>query len=274
MTRVLAVALERYGRLHYFSPGELEVKVGDKVLVVVGEASEVAEVVWPVQELPGDMPGLQAIQALATEADVARASRVRRRRGEAAAVARAAIRARELPMKLCGAEFLEDRGRFLFYFTAENRVDFRDLLRDLSSELGARVEFRQIGARDEAKLQGGLGPCGRDLCCANFLKDFEPVSIRMAKDQGLPLNPLKISGACGRLMCCLKYEHSLYQDFKAVAPDMGTQVSTAEGPGVVVDYQVPAERVVVQLAESGRQCTCPLRDVARSREAYEQRYGC
>jgi cell fate regulator YaaT (PSP1 superfamily) len=134
------------------------------------------------------------------------------------------------------------------------------------------VELRQVGPRDEARLQGGIGPCGRDLCCATFLKDFEPVSVRMAKDQDLPVNPLRIAGACGRLMCCLKYEHPLYQDFHASAPHLGDQVETPEGPGVVTGHNVPGDKVVVKLTADGRKCACTRASVCGSRQAYEARY--
>jgi cell fate regulator YaaT (PSP1 superfamily) len=135
------------------------------------------------------------------------------------------------------------------------------------------VDLRQLGPRDEARVQGGIGPCGRDLCCATFLKDFEPVSVRMARDQDLPLNPLKISGACGRLMCCLKYEHPLYQEFKATAPAVGERVETPDGPGRVVAHQVPADAVVVRLQDTGRRCACPKADVCAPRQAHDAAYG-
>ena len=162
---------------------------------------------------------------------------------------------------------------FTIYFSAPHRVDFRALVRDLAGRLSGRVELRQVGPRDEARLQGGIGPCGRDLCCATFLKDFEPVSVRMAKDQDLPVNPLRIAGACGRLMCCLKYEHPLYQDFHANAPKVGEQVDTPEGPGVVAGHNVPGDKVVVKLTADGRKCACTRASVCGSRQAYEARYG-
>jgi len=147
-------------------------------------------------------------------------------------------------------DYVGSENVFIVYFSAPHRVDFRALVRDLGGRLHARVELRQIGPRDEARLQGGIGPCGRDLCCATFLKDFEPVSVRMAKDQDLPVNPLRIAGACGRLMCCLKYEHPLYQDFRKDAPPVGATVTTPEGPGTVLGHNVPSDTVVVKL--SGR----------------------
>src|SRR6266567_1710122 len=135
------------------------------------------------------------------------------------------------------------------------------------------VARRQVGPRDEARLQGGIGPCGRDLCCSTFLKDFEPVTIRMAKDQDLPVNPMRIAGACGRLMCCLKYEHPLYADFKDKAPRLGARVDSPEGAGVVVGYRVPADEVIVKVAETGSRCACPRASVCGSRQAYEATHG-
>ena len=163
---------------------------------------------------------------------------------------------------------------FTVYFSAPHRVDFRALVRDLAARLRARVELRQIGPRDEARLQGGIGPCGRDLCCATFLKDFEPVSVRMAKDQDLPVNPMRIAGACGRLMCCLKYEHPLYQDFKKKAPRPGTQVETPDGAG----HRRRAQRArptawSCKLAADGSTCACSVASVCGSRKAYDSMYG-
>jgi cell fate regulator YaaT (PSP1 superfamily) len=172
-------------------------------------------------------------------------------------------------MKVVGVDYL-DRSqprRVIVYFTAPHRIDFRELVRDLSRTLDVKVELRQLGARDEARAQGGIGPCGRDLCCATFLKDFEPVSVRMAKDQDLPVNPLKISGACGRLLCCLKYEHPLYQEFKASAPKVGSTVETPEGDGRVVGHNVPSDSVVVRLAASGQTCRCSRASVCAPRQA-------
>jgi cell fate regulator YaaT (PSP1 superfamily) len=163
--------------------------------------------------------------------------------------------------------------RTTIYFTAPHRVDFRSLVRDLGATLHCRVELRQLSARDSARVQGGIGSCGRDLCCATFLTDFEPVTIRMAKDQELPLNPLRISGACGRLMCCLKYEHPLYQQFQASAPPIGSRVSTPEGDGKVVGHSVPRDAVVVRMDADGSRCSCPRASVCAPRQAHEQRYG-
>ncbi len=163
--------------------------------------------------------------------------------------------------------------RKTIYFTAPHLDDFRSLVRDQGANLHCLVELRQQSARDSARVQGGIGSCGRDLCCATFLTDFEPVTIRMAKDQDLPLNPLRISGACGRLMCCLKYEHPLYQKFQASAPAVGTRVTTPEGDGRVVGHSVPKDAVVVRMDADGSRCSCSRASVCGPRQSHDERYG-
>ena len=266
---VCAVSFERYGRLYYLDPGEHAPRVGDLVLVPTDEGNEVAECVWAPQYVSEDVGGLPLLAGIATKDDVSRDERNRRRRADSKVAAKRLIREHGLPMKIVGVDYVAARNRVTIYFSAEGRVDFRALVRDLAKTLGARVELRQIGARDSARVQGGIGPCGRDLCCATFLKDFEPVSIRMAKDQDLPVNPLKISGACGRLMCCLKYEHPLYQEFKATAPKVGTVVESPDGPATVVGHNVPSDTVAVRVNETGRRCHCSVASVCGSRTEYE-----
>jgi len=267
----MAVSFERYGRLYYLDPGELTPRVGDKVLVPTDGGTEVAECVWSPAYADDDIGGLPRLAGLADEADLERDERNRQRRADAKVAAKRLIRQHDLPMKVVGVDYL-DRGeprRIIVYFSAPHRVDFRDLVRDMSRTLDTKVELRQLGARDEARVQGGIGPCGRDLCCATFLKDFEPVSVRMAKDQDLPVNPLKISGACGRLLCCLKYEHPLYQEFKASAPKVGSTVGTPDGDGRVVAHNVPSDSVVVRLSASGQSCRCSRADVCSPRRAFD-----
>jgi cell fate regulator YaaT (PSP1 superfamily) len=270
---VMAVSFERYGRLYYLDPGVHRPRVGDKVLVPTDDGPEVAECVWAPQYVTEEIGGLPLCEGIATAADLDRDEQNRQRRADARVIAKRTIRQHGLPMKVVGIDFVDRRADVdqlvIVYFSAPHRVDFRELVRDLARALRARIELRQVGARDEARLQGGIGPCGRDLCCATFLKDFEPVSVRMAKDQDLPLNPLKISGACGRLMCCLKYEHPLYQEFNAKAPATGTAVETPAGDGVVVGHNVPSDTVVVRLAASGRRCACSRADVCSPRQQYE-----
>src|SRR6201994_4683884 len=266
---MMAVSFERYGRLYYLDPGAYTPGIGDKVLVPTDSGPEVAECVWAPQWVSEEIDGLPVCEGLATDADLVRDEDNRRRRAEGRIAARRLIREHQLPMKVTAVDWLSEDNVFIVYFSAPHRVDFRALVRDLGGRLKARVELRQIGPRDEARLQGGIGPCGRDLCCSTFLKDFEPVSVRMAKDQELPVNPLRIAGACGRLMCCLKYEHPLYQDFKKKAPRTGSRVETPEGPGTVVGHSVPADKVVVKLSADGSTCACSVASVCGSRQAYE-----
>src|SRR3954463_13956938 len=268
---VMAVSFERYGRLYYLDAGDLTPRVGDKVLVPTDDGTEVAECVWAPQWVDDEIGGLPRLAGVATESDLTRDETNRRRRAEARVAAKKLVKQHDLPMKVVGVDYLDrsEPRRFMVYFSAPHRVDFRELVRDMSRTLDTKVELRQVGARDEARVQGGIGPCGRDLCCATFLKDFEPVSVRMAKDQDLPVNPLKISGACGRLLCCLKYEHPLYQEFKADLPARGSRVETPEGDGKLVGYNVPAGNVVVRLSASGQTCKCSKASVCAPRQSYD-----
>jgi cell fate regulator YaaT (PSP1 superfamily) len=273
---VMAVSFSRYGRLHYLDPGELSPEIGDKVLVPTDDGPEVAECVWPPQWVSEDVGGLPLCAGIATDEDLARDESNRAIRAEAKQTAKRLIRQHRLPMKVVGVDYTERRADIdrlvTIYFSAPHRVDFRALVRDLASALRARIDLRQLGDRDEARVQGGIGPCGRELCCATFLRDFEPVTVRMAKDQDLSVNPLRISGACGRLMCCLKYEHPLYQEFARTAPAVGEQVDSPEGPGTVVGHSVPSDSVVVRLAASGRTCQCTRASVCSPRQAYERHH--
>jgi cell fate regulator YaaT (PSP1 superfamily) len=270
---MMAVSFTRYGRLYYLDPGEHAPKVGDKVLFPTTAGDEVAECVWAPTYVSEEVGGLPVCAGFATSDHIERDERNRSRRAEARVAAKRLVRLHELPMKIVGVDYLDGDNSFVIYFSAPHRVDFRLLVKDLARNLNARIELRQLGARDEARVQGGIGPCGRDTCCSTFLKDFEPVSVRMAKDQDLPPNPLKISGACGRLMCCLKYEHPLYTDFKSDLPRMGTTVNSPEGDGTLVGYNVPGESVVVKLKESGKRCVCSKASVCGSRQEYESAHG-
>jgi cell fate regulator YaaT (PSP1 superfamily) len=269
---MMAVSFTRYGRLYYLDPGQHAPRIGDKVLFPTTAGDEVAECVWAPQYVTEDVGGLPVCAGFATDAHLERDERNRAKRAEARVASKRLVRQHELPMKIVGVDYLDGENSYVIYFSAPHRVDFRMLVRDLARVLSGRIELRQLGARDEARVQGGIGPCGRDTCCSTFLKDFEPVSVRMAKDQDLPPNPLKISGACGRLMCCLKYEHPLYTDFKSDLPKMGTAVSSPEGDGVLVGYNVPSETVTVKLNDSGRRCACPKASVCGSRQEYDAAY--
>ncbi len=277
MGLLCAVSFNRYGRLYYFNPGPYQFAVGDRVLVPTDDGPEVAECVWAPQWVSDDTENFPALLGLAESADMERDRMQRERKAAAKVAAKQLIRDHDLPMKVVAVDYVGESegvsgGRTTIYFTAPHRVDFRALVRDLGATLHCRVELRQLAARDSARVQGGIGSCGRDLCCATFLTDFEPVSIRMAKDQDLPLNPLRISGACGRLMCCLKYEHPLYQQFQASAPAVGERVTTPEGDGRVVGHSVPRDAVVVRMDSDGSRCSCSRASVCGSRAAYSERY--
>ena len=269
------VSFERYGRLYYLDPGGQTYRVGDRVLVPTESGPEVAECVWAPEWVDDDgFVDLPVCAGAATPAHLERDADHRRRRAEAKLVAKRLIKRNDLPMKVVAVDFLDD-GNFdqlvVVYFTAPQRVDFRSLVGELARSLQSRIDLRQIGSRDGARLTGGLGSCGRDLCCATFLSDFEPVSLRMARAQDLPANPLRISGACGRLMCCLKYEHPLYAEFARTAPAIGAAVTTEAGDGVVVAHQVPADALLVRMKDSGQVSSCSRSSVCGSRQAYDTR---
>jgi cell fate regulator YaaT (PSP1 superfamily) len=248
------------------------------VLVPTDDGPEVAECVWAAQWVDEDTAGFPRVAGLAGDDDLRRDELLRRRKAEAKVAAKKLIKAHDLPMKVVAVDHVLDQAgsggpRTTIYFTAPHRVDFRSLVRDLGATLHCRVELRQLSARDSARVQGGIGSCGRDLCCATFLTDFEPVTIRMAKDQDLPLNPLRISGACGRLMCCLKSEHPLYTRFAESAPSVGSRVTTPEGDGRVVAHSVPKDSVVVRLDADGSRCSCSRASVCGPRQAHDERYA-
>jgi cell fate regulator YaaT (PSP1 superfamily) len=273
----MAVSFERYGRLYYLDPGQSDYQVGDRVLVPTDSGPEVALCVWAPEWVAEDFGSLPVCAGLASEAHLERDSASRRRRAQAKLVAKRLIKKNDLPMKVMAVDFLDTGEHFdqlvVIYFTAPSRVDFRVLVSELARSLRARIDLRQVGSRDAARLVGGLGSCGRELCCATFLKDFEPVSLRMAKVQGLPPNPLKISGACGRLMCCLKYEHPLYAQFAREVPAVGEQVRLPEGEAVVMAHQVPADSVVLRMSATGQVSPCSRAAVCGARRAYESRSG-
>jgi len=270
---ICAVTFTDKGRLYYADPGSLRPAVGDHVLYPTEDGPEVAQVMWAPQWTSEEIGGLPVLAGLASADDLAALATARRKRADGRVAARRLIREHGLPMKVIGVDHVLASNRTVIYFTAPHRVDFRALVRDLGATLRGRVELRQLTARDEARLIGGIGSCGRELCCSTFMVDFEPVSVRMAKDQDLPLNPLRISGACGRLMCCLKYEHPLYQDFAEQAPAIGSCVSTPDGEGTVVGHSVPAESVVLRMNADGRRTSCALASVCSSRKAHDGFYG-
>lgn len=254
MYNVVGVRFKKAGKIYYFDPAQFELQVGQYVIVETARGIEYGKVVVPIKQVAeGEviLPLKQVVRP-ADERDSLQVEGNLSESKEAFVIATTKIIEHKLEMKLVDVEYTFDRNKIIFYFTAEGRVDFRDLVKDLASIFRTRIELRQIGVRDEAKLLGGIGPCGRMLCCSTFLGDFEPVSIKMAKDQNLSLNPSKISGLCGRLMCCLKYENDDYEEAKAGMPDIGEFTKTPDGKGKVVGLNVLERLIQVQLKETDR----------------------
>ncbi|MBC9784159.1 stage 0 sporulation family protein [Heliobacterium chlorum] len=213
MVKIVGVRFKKTGKVYYFDPGDLEIQAQDRVIVETARGIEYGEIVIPPREVPEDslVNPLKKVLRVATAEDAQQVEENRSKETAAYEICQKKISIHQLPMKLVDVEYTFDASKIIFYFTADGRVDFRELVKDLAAVFRTRIELRQIGVRDEAKMIGGIGCCGRVLCCSSFLGDFEPVSIRMAKDQNLSLNPTKISGICGRLMCCLKFENDCYE---------------------------------------------------------------
>ena len=231
MIEIIGVRFKNGGKVYYFSPGDSRVKAGDLVITETARGVECGEVVIPNKKIPKaevTVP-LKAILRIANREDRRTLELNRKREAKAFQVCQQKIAYRGLKMNLVDVECTFDNSKLLFYFTADNRVDFRELVKDLAAVFRTRIELRQIGVRDKAKILGGIGICGREFCCKGHLQDFQPVSIRMAKEQGLSLNPTKISGCCGRLMCCLKYEQNVYEELLRITPKTGALVAMADG---------------------------------------------
>lgn len=231
MTRVIGVRFRQAGKIYFFSPGKFHVKKGDKVIVETARGVEFGSVVSGPKEVKDEtiMQPLKSVIRIATEEDKRNEERNREKEKEAFQVCLEKIREHDLDMKLINAEYTFDNNKVLFYFTADGRIDFRDLVKDLAAVFRTRIELRQIGVRDETKIKGGIGICGRPLCCHTYLSEFAPVSIKMAKEQNLSLNPTKISGVCGRLMCCLTNEEETYEELNSHLPAIGDFVTTPDG---------------------------------------------
>ncbi|AUG58825.1 MAG TPA: stage 0 sporulation protein [Ruminiclostridium sp.] len=249
MVKVVGVRFKKAGKIYYFDPGDLEIGLNENVIVETARGVEFGYVVVPNTEISEEeiVTPLKSVIRVATEEDKKHHEENTRKEKEAFHICLEKIKNHNLEMKLIDVEYTFDNNKILFYFTADGRVDFRELVKDLASVFRTRIELRQIGVRDEAKMMGGLGVCGRVICCYSFLTDFQPVSIRMAKEQGLSLNPSKISGACGRLMCCLKYEHEAYEEMLTRVPKEGAIVETPDGQGVVISSSLLKELVKVKL---------------------------
>ncbi len=258
MTKVIGVRFRQAGKVYFFSPGKLHVKQGDKVIVETARGVEFGSVVTGPKDVEDEeiTQPLKSVIRVATEEDKRNEQKNREKEKEAFDVCLEKIRKHELDMKLINAEYTFDGNKVLFYFTADGRIDFRELVKDLAAVFRTRIELRQIGVRDETKIRGGIGICGRPLCCHTYLSDFAPVSIKMAKEQNLSLNPTKISGVCGRLMCCLTNEEETYEELNSHLPAIGDTVTTPEGlKGEVQSVSVLRQlvKVVVNLDDEEKE---------------------
>lgn len=273
MQKIIGVRFKKAGKIYYFGPGNLEIEAGQRVIVETARGMECGLTVLGPREVEDSevTQPLKIVHRIANASDLQRLEDNKKREKEAFGICEKKIQEHKLPMKLVEVEYTFDMNKIIFYFTADGRIDFRNLVKDLASVFRTRIELRQIGVRDEAKLMGGIGCCGRPLCCASFLGDFEPVSIRMAKEQNLSLNPTKISGICGRLMCCLKYENDCYcenchkKPKKVLAPAQGSRVVSLEGEGKVISLN-QQRRTATILLDNSRTIVASWEDVIEKDE--------
>ena len=251
---VVGINFREAGKVYYFSPGKYTLKEGDAVIVETARGVELGIVKMKNRLVSKEsiVSPLKTISRIATKEDLEKNEKNRKAEADAAIICKKKIEAHKLEMNLVGTEYTFDNSKLIFYFTCESRVDFRELVKDLASTFRTRIELRQIGIRDEAKMMGGLGVCGRKFCCAGFLSDFVQVSIKMAKEQNFSLNSAKISGACGRLMCCLRYEHETYEEAIKNTPPVGSVVSTKDGNGTVVETKPLAEEIKVRFSDNDK----------------------
>ncbi len=240
MVRVAGIRFKKAGKVYYFDPDDLDIKQGTNVIVETARGLEFGTVTADIKEVPETqiiMP-LKKVIRIADQKDETQYEENTNKKARAIELCLEKVAKHKLEMKLIDVEYTFDNSKIIFYFTSEGRVDFRELVKDLASVFKMRIELRQIGVRDESKMMGGIGSCGKSLCCNTWLPDFEPVSIKMAKVQNLSLNPTKISGVCGRLMCCLKYENDIYLDLRRGMPDTGEKIKTVNGTAVVMDVKI------------------------------------
>ncbi len=253
-TEIIGINFREAGKIYYFAPGTHKLSLGDAVIVDTARGVEMGTVKIPNKLVPNSeiVTPLKEITRPATKEDLAKHEKNKEAELDAAIICKKKIASHGLDMSLVAAEYTFDNSKLVFYFTCETRVDFRELVKDLASTFRTRIELRQIGIRDEAKMMGGLGVCGRKFCCAGFLSDFVQVSIKMAKEQNFSLNSAKVSGACGRLMCCLRYEHETYEEAISRTPPVNSTVKTADGVGTVIETKPLAEEIRVKLGDGDK----------------------
>jgi cell fate regulator YaaT (PSP1 superfamily) len=265
--KIVAVSLQQTGHLYNFLAGDAALKRGDRVLIESEAGTRVGTVeIEPHEPARSiDLSAMRPIIRVASDDDFNIEKENLAREANARRLCVERIRAHRLQMKLVNADYTFDGRKAVFYFVAEGRVDFRDLVRDLANSLRVRVEMKQIGARDETKVTGGLGPCGRELCCSSWLRDFEAVTVKMARDQGLALNPSRLAGMCGRLKCCLRYEYATYVELKRALPNLGKRVQCVKGDGKVIRQNILKQTVLIQREEDGGVVEVTLEDLVSSR---------
>jgi cell fate regulator YaaT (PSP1 superfamily) len=265
--KIVAVSLQQTGHLYNFLAGDAPLKRGDRVLIESEAGTRVGTVeIEPHEPARSiDLSAMRPIIRVASDDDFNIEKENLAREANARRLCVERIRAHRLQMKLVNADYTFDGRKAVFYFVAEGRVDFRDLVRDLANSLRVRVEMKQIGARDETKVTGGLGPCGRELCCSSWLRDFEAVTVKMARDQGLALNPSRLAGMCGRLKCCLRYEYATYVELKRALPNLGKRVQCVKGDGKVIRQNILKQTVLIQREEDGGVVEVTLEDLVSSR---------
>mgnify|MGYP001019988861 CR=1 FL=1 len=272
MVKIVGVRFKKAKKIYYFNPGQLEIKKGNFVLVETARGIEFGEVVIGPRHIGQEdiVAPLKDVIRIVTDQDIKKHEENREKEEEAFDICLEKISKHGLEMKLIDVEYTFDNNKVIFYFTADGRVDFRELVKDLASVFRTRIELRQIGVRDESKMIGGIGTCGKPLCCATWLGEFEPVSIKMAKEQSLSLNPSKISGICGRLFCCLKYEHEMYKEILERLPGVGSIVVTPHGEGTVVETNILMEKVKVRVRNTDENTDeihlCGLEDMKELKE--------
>lgn len=271
MTEIIGVRFKQVGKIYYFDPDNTQLALGDKVIVETARGIECGEVATPNRQIDDkdvNYP-LKKLIRKATDEDLKHVQDNKAKEKSAFEICEKKIAIHKLEMKLVDVEYTFDNNKILFYFTADGRVDFRTLVKDLASVFRTRIELRQIGVRDEAKMLGGLGICGRPFCCSEFLGEFQPVSIKMAKEQGLSLSPVKISGTCGRLMCCLKYEQEAYLDLLKTTPKVGAIVNTPEGKGTVIDQNLLTGTLKIRMdkAPAAAPLTFKVKDIKVIKDA-------
>ena len=254
LVEIIGINFREAGKIYYFAPGDFKLTVGERVIVDTARGVEIGTVKVANKMVPSTeiVPPLKKIIRPATAEDIEKDMKNHQAEMDAAIICKKKIAQHGLEMSLVAVEYTFDNSKLIFYFTCESRVDFRELVKDLASTFRTRIELRQIGIRDEAKMMGGLGVCGRKYCCAGFLTDFVQVSIKMAKEQNFSLNSSKVSGACGRLMCCLRYEHEVYEEAIKVTPPVNSVVKTADGVGVVIETKPLAAQIKVKLNDNDK----------------------